>query len=163
MLGDRPETLRSWVRQARIDAGDRPATTTEEARRVKELEKGVREPRRADTVLRSAWAFLAAETDHPSRWSATTSTNARRISGSSRSAPSLPGQGAGPPRPPDSRHPQPARSVSDAALEEKILVLRSEPFNATLGPRRTWRLPSSRQEGPGWPGAPWSGACGRWA
>ena len=43
-LGVNPETLRGWVRQTRIDAGDRPGTTTEEARRIKELEKEVREP-----------------------------------------------------------------------------------------------------------------------
>lgn len=41
------------------------------------------------------------------------------------------------------------RSVSDAALDERILALRAEPFNATLGSRKTWRLPGSRQEGPG--------------
>ena len=44
-LGINPETLRGWVRQARIDAGDRPGTTTTgEARRTGELEKEVREP-----------------------------------------------------------------------------------------------------------------------
>ena len=41
------------------------------------------------------------------------------------------------------------RSVSDAALDERILALRAEPFNATLGSRKTWRLLNSRQEGPG--------------
>ena len=41
------------------------------------------------------------------------------------------------------------RSISDAALDERILALRAEPFNATLGSRKTWRLPGSRQEGPG--------------
>ena len=57
-LGVNPETLRGWVRQARIDAGDRPGTTTEEARRIKELEKEVRELRRANAILRSASACL---------------------------------------------------------------------------------------------------------
>ena len=42
-LGVNPETLRGWVRQTRIDAGDRPGTTTEGARRLRELEKEVRE------------------------------------------------------------------------------------------------------------------------
>ena len=42
-LGVNPETLRGWVRQARIDAGEGPGTTTEGARRIKELEKEVRE------------------------------------------------------------------------------------------------------------------------
>ena len=55
-LGVNPETLRGWVRQARIDAGDRPGTTTEGARRIKELEKEVRELRRANAILRSASA-----------------------------------------------------------------------------------------------------------
>ena len=57
-LGVNPETLRGWVRQARIDAGDRPGTTTEGARRIKELEKEVRELRRANAILRSASAIL---------------------------------------------------------------------------------------------------------
>ena len=66
-LGVNPETLRGWVRQARIDSGDRPGTTTDEARRIKELEKEVRELRRANAILRSASAFFAAELDRPSR------------------------------------------------------------------------------------------------
>ena len=66
-LGVNPETLRGWVRQARIDAGDRPGTTTEGARRIKELEKEVRELRREGAILRSASAFFAAELDRPSR------------------------------------------------------------------------------------------------
>ena len=37
-------------------AGDRPGTTTEGARRIKELEKEVRELRRANAILRSASA-----------------------------------------------------------------------------------------------------------
>ena len=66
-LGVNPETLRGWVRQTRIDAGDRPGTTTEGARRTGELEKEVRELRRANAILRSASAFFAAELDRPSR------------------------------------------------------------------------------------------------
>jgi len=66
-LGINPEALRTWVRQAEIDAGDRPGTTTDEARRIKELEKEVRELRRANAILRSASAFFAAELDRPSR------------------------------------------------------------------------------------------------
>ena len=66
-LGVNPETLRGWVRQARIDAGDRPGTTTEGARRIKELEKEVREPGAGGAIGRSASAFFAAELDRPSR------------------------------------------------------------------------------------------------
>ena len=66
-LGIHPEALRTWVRQAEIDRGDRPGTTTDEARRIRELEKEVRELRRANAILRSASAFFAAELDRPSR------------------------------------------------------------------------------------------------
>ena len=66
-LGIHPEALRTWVGQAEIDRGDRPGTTTDEARRIRELEKEVRELRRANAILRSASAFFAAELDRPSR------------------------------------------------------------------------------------------------
>ncbi len=61
------ETLRSWVRQAQIDTGERPGTTTSESERITELEKEVRELRRANEILKSASAFFAAELDRPSR------------------------------------------------------------------------------------------------
>jgi transposase len=59
-LGVNPETLRNWVQQAEIDAGHRPGTTSEEARRVAELEREVKELRRANEILRTASAFFAA-------------------------------------------------------------------------------------------------------
>lgn len=61
------ETLRSWVRQAQVDSGDRPGRTTSESERITELEKEVRELRRANEILKSASAFFAAELDRPSR------------------------------------------------------------------------------------------------
>jgi len=64
-LGINPETLRGWVQQAEIDAGDRPGTTTSDAQRLAELEREVRELRRANAILRSASAFFAAELDRP--------------------------------------------------------------------------------------------------
>lgn len=57
-LGIHPEALRTWVGRAEIDRGDRPGTTTDEARRIRELEKEVRELRRADAILQSASACL---------------------------------------------------------------------------------------------------------
>lgn len=66
-LGIHPETLRTWVRQAEIDEGHRPGTTTSDAERLAELEKEVRELRRANAILRSASAFFAAELDRPQR------------------------------------------------------------------------------------------------
>ena len=66
-LGIKPETLRNWVTQAEVDAGSRPGTTTTEAERLAELEREVKELRRANAILRSASAFFAAELDRPSR------------------------------------------------------------------------------------------------
>ena len=63
-LGVHPEALRSWVKKAQIDQGARPGTTTEDAQRIRELEKEVRELRRANEILRKASAYFAqAELD----------------------------------------------------------------------------------------------------
>lgn len=64
-LGINPETLRGWVMQAEIDTGQRPGTATVDAARVVELERENRELRRANSILRSASAFFAAELDRP--------------------------------------------------------------------------------------------------
>ena len=66
-LGVHPEALRTWVRQAEIDGGIRPGTTTEESRRIAELEKEVRELRRANEILKAASAYFARELD-PRLW-----------------------------------------------------------------------------------------------
>ena len=66
-LGIHPETLRTWVKQAEIDQGYRPGTTSSDSERLAELEKEVRELRRANSILRSASAFFAAELDRPQR------------------------------------------------------------------------------------------------
>lgn len=59
-LGMHPETLRNWVRQAEIDGGVRPGTTTDDAARLVELEREVRELRRANEILKTSAAFFAA-------------------------------------------------------------------------------------------------------
>ena len=66
-LGIHPEALRNWVRQAEIDGGTRPGTTTSDGTRIAELERENRELRRANTILRQASTFFAAELDRPSR------------------------------------------------------------------------------------------------
>ncbi|MER6987333.1 IS3 family transposase [Micrococcus luteus] len=58
-LGINPETLRGWVKQAEIDAGQAPGVTTAEAQRIKALEAEVRELRRANEILKTASAFFA--------------------------------------------------------------------------------------------------------
>jgi transposase len=66
-LGYGVESVRTWVKQAEIDAGEAPGTTSEDAARIKELEQEVRELRRANAILKSASAFFAAELDRPQR------------------------------------------------------------------------------------------------
>ena len=60
-----PETLRSWVRQAEVDAGQRPGTTSEESAEIRRLRAEVKELRRANEILKAASAFFAAELDRP--------------------------------------------------------------------------------------------------
>ena len=63
-MGCTAETLRKWVRQAERDHGVRPGLTTDERQHVKELEREVRELRRANEILRKASAYFAqAELD----------------------------------------------------------------------------------------------------
>jgi transposase len=63
-IGCTTETLRNWVRRAERDRGDRPGLTTDERARLKELEREVRELRRANEILRKASAYFAqAELD----------------------------------------------------------------------------------------------------
>lgn len=59
-LGMHAETLRNWVRQAEIDGGVRPGTTTDDVKRLAELELENRELKRANEILRTASAFFAA-------------------------------------------------------------------------------------------------------
>jgi transposase len=63
-IGCTPETLRRWVRQGERDGGTREGPTTSEQQRLKELEREVRELRRANEILRLAGAYFAqAELD----------------------------------------------------------------------------------------------------
>ena len=63
-IGCTPQTLLGWVKQAEIDAGSRDGVTTAEAKRVRELEREVKELRRANEILKLASAFFAqAELD----------------------------------------------------------------------------------------------------
>jgi transposase len=62
-LGVGTESLRNWVRQAEVDGGSRPGTTTEDKARIAQLEKENRELRRANEILKSAAVFFGAELD----------------------------------------------------------------------------------------------------
>ncbi|WP_326589267.1 IS3 family transposase [Streptomyces brevispora] len=56
-IGSR-ETLRNWVKQHEIDAGQRPGTTTEESAQLKALKKENAELKRANDILKAAAFFL---------------------------------------------------------------------------------------------------------
>ncbi len=62
-LGIGAESLRNWVKQAEIDGGQRPGVTSEERRRITELERENRELRRANEILKAAAGFFARELD----------------------------------------------------------------------------------------------------
>ncbi|MBI4498299.1 MAG: hypothetical protein HY689_10405 [Chloroflexi bacterium] len=53
-----PETLRQWVRRVEVDAGARPGLTTDERKRLKELEWEHRELRRENEILNAASSAL---------------------------------------------------------------------------------------------------------
>ena len=66
-LGYGIESVRSWVKQADVDDGHTPGTSTDEVARVKALEQEVRELRRANEILRRAATFFGAELDRQQR------------------------------------------------------------------------------------------------
>ena len=63
-IGCVPQTLLDWVKRQEVDSGVREGVSTAEAQRVKELEREVKELRRANEILKVASAFFAqAELD----------------------------------------------------------------------------------------------------
>jgi transposase len=62
-LGVGTESLRSWVKQAEIDTGARPGLTTAESQEIAELQREIKELRRANEILIAASAFFGAELD----------------------------------------------------------------------------------------------------
>ena len=62
-----PETVRKWVRQAKVDDGARPGVTSEDSAELKRLKRENAELKRANSILKAASAFFAAELDQPLR------------------------------------------------------------------------------------------------
>ena len=62
-LGVGTESLRTWLKQAEVDAGRRPGLTTAEHDELVGLRREVKELRRANDILQSAATFFGAELD----------------------------------------------------------------------------------------------------
>jgi transposase len=63
-IGCVPQTLNDWVRKHEVESGQRDGVTTAERERLKELEREVKELRKANEILKLASAFFAqAELD----------------------------------------------------------------------------------------------------
>jgi transposase len=57
------ETLRKWVRQAEIDGGTKPGTTSAESAELRELRRKNRELEQTIAILTAATRFFAREAD----------------------------------------------------------------------------------------------------
>jgi len=58
-IGCVPQTLNEWGKRDEVDNGIREGVTTSETQRMKELEREVKELRRANQILKLANAFFA--------------------------------------------------------------------------------------------------------
>jgi transposase len=62
-LGMSAETLRKWVRQAEVDAGEVRGVTTDDGREIRELRRKCRELEQTIEILKAATRFFARECD----------------------------------------------------------------------------------------------------
>ncbi|SRR6266571_4473585 len=62
-MGMSAETLRKWLRQGEVDAGQAPGVSTETAKEVRELKRKVIELERTIEILKAATSFFAREHD----------------------------------------------------------------------------------------------------
>jgi len=65
-IGCTAETLRSWIHKMEVDTVKKPGVSSDQAEKLKLLEREIRELKRANEILRKAAAFFAqAELGRP--------------------------------------------------------------------------------------------------
>ncbi len=62
-LGMNAETLRNWIRQAAVDAGQAEGISTDAAREIRELKRKNKELEETIEILKAATTFFARESD----------------------------------------------------------------------------------------------------
>ena len=62
-LGMNPETLRKWLRQDQVDAGQAEGTSTAAAREIRELKRKNAELEQTVAILKAATSFFVRESD----------------------------------------------------------------------------------------------------
>jgi len=67
-VGVQPDTLRTWCKQDEVDKGKRAGVTTTDALKIRDLEREVKELRRANEILLAASSFFARELDPRLPW-----------------------------------------------------------------------------------------------
>ncbi|MGH8940522.1 MAG: IS3 family transposase, partial [Actinomycetes bacterium] len=135
-LGVGSESLRGWVRQVEVDGGHRPGVTSEERRRIAQLERDNRELRRANEILKAAAKFLRAGArpataevvsfihGHRDRWGVEPICRVLQVAPSTYYAARS--------RPPS------ARTLRDAELKVEITRVHKDNFEV-YGARKVWR------------------------
>ncbi len=66
-VGVGQESVRRWVRQAQVDAGDRDGRTSEELAEIKELKARIRRLEADNEILKAATVFFVGELDPRNR------------------------------------------------------------------------------------------------
>ena len=66
-LGMSAETLRKWIRQTAVDAGEAPGVPSESAAQIRELKRKNAELEQTIEILKAATSFFVRECDPPRR------------------------------------------------------------------------------------------------